>query len=210
MYRKPWLSSKLCSCAIVGGLLLAATFHTPAPASAQEGIESVQLQAIGGLIAGYAHASYALVGTTADGYGHQVYDVERVKTLMDEMRGMQRNIIRMLRRLQGTALTKEDDDFIDDAVALFKLIDEEATLLVQFTETKDPADAEKFEEVRVQIGKDMAKLFGGGEPAEETADEGDDDKPAAGDDDDKEKKDEKPKDEADEDKPAEDDVDEEN
>ena len=191
-------ASKLYSSVVAGGLILFGTIHNSSPVSAQE-VESIQLQAIGGLIAGYAHASYALVGTTADGFGNQVYDAERVKMLMDEMRGMQRHIIRMLRRLQGTALTKEDDDFIDSAVALFKLIDEEATLLVQFTETKDAADAEKFEAVRVTIAKDMAKLFGSDEPAAETPKAEGDAKPADGD--------EKPKEE--EKKPVDEDVDEE-
>ncbi len=166
-------------------------------ARAEDEVQSVQLQAIGGLIAGYAHATYAMVGTTADGYANKVYDAEKVKALMDEMRGMQQNIIRILRRLQGSALTKEDDDFIDEAINIFKLIGKEAELLVKFAETNEKEVAEEFDKVRVSIGERMSALFGqsAGEaaPAEktETADDAKDDD---GDEKDSKKDTEKPKD----------------
>ncbi|MFN0196711.1 MAG: hypothetical protein ACKVT0_08185 [Planctomycetaceae bacterium] len=179
---------------------------------AQEEVQSVQLQAIGGLIAGYAHATYAMVGTTADGYANKVYDAEKVKALMDEMRGMQVNIIRILRRLQGSALTKEDDEFIDEAINIFKLIGKESELLVKFAETNEKEVAEEFDKVRVSIGERMSALFGqsagDATPAEKT-ETTDDAKDGDGDEKESEKDAEKSKDDEGDDKSASDDDDDE-
>jgi len=136
---------------IVAGLMLLVTSFANA--------ENIRLQAIGSLSAAHVYTSYGYVGVTADAYVADAFTVEQVTDLMGELDDMIELNILALKRVRQD-VEGDDQEFIDDIMRVYGLVQKESQALVAFAKSQEPADADEFEKVRKAIWPELKRLLG--------------------------------------------------
>lgn len=128
--------------------------------SAEEGDnESPALRAIGGLAVGHVQSTLGYIGVTADAFAKDVYKPAQVEELMSGVVGALEEAKKLLRKLQETELTDEDEAFIDGLVGVYNGLQVEAKALIKYVKSKKPEDAEAFEKARKSVVNKVNKLF---------------------------------------------------
>lgn len=106
------------------------------------------LQAVGGLGVGHIQSSLGLIGVTADAFAKDVYSPKQVEDLMNGTINGIEAVKKLLRRLQETDLSDDDEEYIDRMINVYNALQREAKALITFAKSKKPADAEIFEAAR--------------------------------------------------------------
>lgn len=118
------------------------------------------LEAIGGLAVGHMHSSLGFVGVTADAFAKDVYEADTVEELMGGVVGGIDATKKLLRKLQDSELSDEDEQFIDGIIGVYNAISAEAKALVKFAKSEDDTDAKAFEKARQTAVSRLQKLIG--------------------------------------------------
>lgn len=122
--------------------------------------ETVYIETIGVFGGIYIYTTYAYIGTTADAFSKDIYDAGQVKSMMDEKINMLNNLEAMLLRVQATNMAPADKKFIASMLDIIGLLRQEASALSEFVNTKDEADAEKYDQARKAAWLKIKKLLG--------------------------------------------------
>ena len=113
----------------------------------EEGVNPA-LQAVGGLGIGHIQSTLGLIGVTADAFAKETYDAKKVEGLMTStIKGID-VVKKLLRKLQDTKLSADDEDFIDRMIGAYNALEREAKALSNFAKSRKPADAEAFAKAR--------------------------------------------------------------
>ncbi|MEI8382285.1 MAG: hypothetical protein WCJ09_19290 [Planctomycetota bacterium] len=128
---------------------------------------NAKLQAVGGLGVGHIQSSLGLIGVTADAFAKEVYTAKQVEDLMTGTVNGIDAVKKLLRRLQETDLSDDDEEYIDRMVNVYNALQKEAKALVAFAKSKKPADAELFDAARKAAVAKLGQLTesGGGTDA---------------------------------------------
>lgn len=122
--------------------------------------ESATLGAVGGLSVISANSTFLLIGVTADAFAKDVYTPEQVRGIMKPIIKQLDAVSTLLRKVQEEGLSEQDDDYIDQIVELYRLLQNEARALDKFVIKKGEADAKSFEKARKAALKALGKLTG--------------------------------------------------
>lgn len=119
------------------------------------------LQAVGGLGVGHIQSSLGMIGVTADAFAKDVYTPKQVEDLMNGTINGIEAVKKLLRRLQETNLSDDDEEYIDRMINVYNALQKEAKSLVVFTKSKKPADAEIFDAARKAAVTKLGQLTEG-------------------------------------------------
>ena len=106
------------------------------------------LQAVGGLGVGHIQSSLGLIGVTADAFAKDVYTPKQVEDLMTGTINGIEAVKKLLRRLQESDLSDDDEEYIDRMINVYNALQREAKALIAFSKSRKPADAELFDAAR--------------------------------------------------------------
>lgn len=135
----------------------------PPPAevpNAQAPANNGQLTAIGGLTAANMYTTYIAIGATADAFGNDVYTAEQVRSIMTSFVGMMDTVKKQLLNVQEKLDSKDDIKYIDEAIEIFGLLQEEARQLSKFAASKSQDDYKAYEKARTTVWPRIKKLLG--------------------------------------------------
>jgi hypothetical protein len=122
--------------------------------------ESATLGAVGGLSVISANSTFLLIGVTADAFAKDVYGPEQVRGIMKPIIKQLDAVSNLLRKVQDEGLGEQDDDFIDQIVELYRLLQDEARALDKYVVKKGEPEAKAFEKARKAALKALGKLTG--------------------------------------------------
>lgn len=138
-------------------LLLGCMTAAPVFAADEEG-SGAALEAIGGLAVGHVQSTMGFIGVTADAFAKDVYKPAQVEELMTGVVNSIDATKKLLRKLQDTELSDEDEAFVDGLIGVYNALQVEAKALIKFTQSKNAADAEAFEKARKSVVSKYEKL----------------------------------------------------
>lgn len=119
---------------------------------------NAKLQAVGGLGVGHIQSTLGLIGVTADAFAKEVYTAKQVEDLMNGTINGIDAVKKLLRRLQETDLSDDDEEYIDRMINVYNALQKEAKALVVFAKSKNPADAELFDAARKSAVTKLGQL----------------------------------------------------
>lgn len=123
----------------------------------EEGVNPA-LQAVGGLGIGHIQSTLGLIGVTADAFAKEAYDAKKVEGLMTSTHNSIEVVKKLLRKLQDTKLSADDEEFVDRMIGAYNALQREAKALSTFAKTRKPADAEAFARARKLAIEKIDKL----------------------------------------------------
>jgi len=135
-------------CALVAFCLSMGVAHSQDPNKDAVEDANATLQAVGGLGVGHIQSSLGLIGVTADAFAKDVYTAKQVEDLMNGTINGIEAVKKLLRRLQETDLSDDDEEYIDRMINVYNALQKEAKALIAFAKSKKPADAELFDAAR--------------------------------------------------------------
>ena len=118
------------------------------------------MQAVGGLGIGHIQSTLGLIGVTADAFAKDTYDAKKVEGLMASTINGIEVVKKLLRKLQDTKMSADDEDFIDRMIGAYNALQREAQALTNYAKTKKPADAEAFAKARKTALEKIDNLTG--------------------------------------------------
>lgn len=136
----------------------------------------VQLETIGALAAINAQQSFLVIGVVSDSHFKGVYEPRQVRSLMNGVIRQLEMLSTMLRKLQTAKLAEEDNEYVEQVLALHAKLQTQARALLRFTEKRGEAEARAFEKARQSALSDLERLLGG--DSDSPADAPTDQKPA--------------------------------
>jgi cob(I)alamin adenosyltransferase len=133
--------------------------------------ESATLGAVGGLSVITANSTFLLIGVTADAFAKDAYKPDQVRGIMKPIIKQLDAVSNLLRKVQEEGLSEQDDDYIDQIVELYRLLQDEARALDKFVIKKGESEAKAFEKARKAALKALGKLTGEDKDDEEKEEE---------------------------------------
>ena len=131
-------------------------------AEAAEGV-NLALQAVGGLGIGHIQSTLGLIGVTADAFAKEAYDAKKVEGLMISTINGIDDVKKLLRKLQDSKLSADDEEFINRMLGAYIALQREAKALSTFAKSRKSADAETFARARKLAIEKIDKLTDGGD-----------------------------------------------
>lgn len=119
-----------------------------------------QLMAIGGLTAANMYTTYIAIGATADAFGSDVYTAEQVQSIMGSFDSMMDTVKKQLLNVQEKLDDPGDIKYIDEAITIFGLLQEESRQLAKFAASKSQDDYKAYEKARTTVWPRIKKLLG--------------------------------------------------
>lgn len=132
----------------------------PAGAAQDDEENDPALECVGGLAVGHMHTALGFIGVTADAFAKDVYEADTVAELMGGLVGGIDANKKLLRKLQDSELTDEDEQFIDGIIGVYNSLESEAKALIKFSKSKSETDAKAFEKARQTAVTRLQKLIG--------------------------------------------------
>jgi cob(I)alamin adenosyltransferase len=118
------------------------------------------LGAVGGLSVISANSTILLIGVTADAFAKDVYKPEQVRAIMKPIIKQLDAVSNLLRKVQEAGLSEQDDDYVDQIIEMYRLLQDEARALDKFVIKKGESEAKAFEKARQAAVKALGKLTG--------------------------------------------------
>ena len=117
---------------------------------------------MGSLSAGFLYNTYGLIGSIADGYGHDAYTAETVTDLLKAQKNLIDNMITLLEKTIGekTFKAKSDKDYMTSSVSILKGFETQTDLFLKLVKSKSQKNIEAYDEQRNKNWKDLSKLMG--------------------------------------------------
>lgn len=141
-------------------LLMAAACFFATPVDSVRAQDDGRLAAIGGLSAAHMYTTYVAIGATADAFGNDVYDSQQVQDIMGSLVGMIDTLKKQLLLVQENCEDKNDQEYIDETIGVYTLLQEEARQLSNFAESRDISDHRAYEKARTTVWPKIEKLLG--------------------------------------------------
>lgn len=133
--------------------------------------EAAKLEAIGGLSMVTARNTYLLIGVTADSFVKDVHTPDQVQAIMKAVVAQLDAVNGQLKKMQKTGLSEANDEYVDQIVSVYELLQEEARALTKFVAKKGEARATAFEKARKAAEEAIEKLAGDDKSDDEKPDE---------------------------------------
>ncbi len=130
---------------------------TPEP---EESTVDDRLVCIGALAGAHIYTTYGYVGGVADAYANDVYDADRVNSLMKETIGLADVSIAQLKKVRDGNITEEDKQVINDVIEIYGLLKKESQSLSDYTTSGAQADLDAFESARTAAWPKIKKVLG--------------------------------------------------
>jgi hypothetical protein len=140
-----------------------AVLATCSTARAQEPAEAElddRLVCIGALAASHVYTTYGYVGGVADGYASETYDGEKVRDLMREVVNLGDTNVRLLKKVREGNIVEGDKRVVDEIIAVYGLLKQEAESLAAYAQSDDQADLDAFEAARKAAWPKIKALLG--------------------------------------------------
>jgi len=141
-------------------LVLAAVCCFSATPTFAQAEDDGRLAAIGGLSAAHMYTTYVAIGATADAFGNDVYDSQQVQDIMGSLVGMIDTLKKQLLLVQENCEDENDQDYIDETIGVYTLLQEEARQLANFAASRDISDHRAYEKARTTVWPKIEKLLG--------------------------------------------------
>lgn len=124
--------------------------------------ETKLLELNGSLSAAFMYNTYAVLGSLADGFGHEVYDKETITDLMAAQRKMASNMVNVFEKiLMDQILTVEDNrDYIRTTIVIVKSFITQIDLFQKYVQNKTQKNLNAFQAERTSNWKQLSKLMG--------------------------------------------------
>lgn len=142
----------------VATVAMSAVLYTPGASFADE--DDGRLSAIGGLSAAHMYTTYIAIGAVADAFGNDIYETDQVQDIMGGLVGMIDKIKKQLLLVQESCEDKADQDYFDETIQIYTLLQEEARQLSMFSKSRDTADHRAYEKARTTVWPRIEKLLG--------------------------------------------------
>jgi hypothetical protein len=118
------------------------------------------LYLVGALGGSHVYTTYGYIGVIADSVPKNTYPDEKIRELMHEIVAMSDNLTAQLQKVREGVLTDEDAQAVDEMIAIYALLREQAQALVAFTESRTPETANEFERTRKIVWPRISRLLG--------------------------------------------------
>ena len=120
------------------------------------------LELNGSLSAGFMYNTYAVLGSLADGFGHEVYDKETITDLMAAQRKMASNMVEVLEKSIAEKLfvDQDDRDFTTASVVVVKSFITQVDLFLKYVQNRSQKNLNAFQAERTSNWKQLSKLMG--------------------------------------------------
>src|SRR5207244_2547622 len=117
---------------LLPAVLVLATCGAFLPHKARAQQDDPRLMAIGALAGSHLYTTYGYIGTAADLFAYEKYDTKRVQDLMKEVVSMADVSIKQLHKVRDTNIIDSDKKALDDMVAIYGLLQQEANALSDY------------------------------------------------------------------------------
>ncbi len=144
----------------LAGMMLTLFLVSPGVTQAED---DGRLSAIGGLTAAHMYTTYVAIGATADAFGNEVYEAKQVQDIMNSLVGMIDTLKKQLLLVQENCEDVADQKYLDQAIDVYTLLQEEARQLSKFAGSRDIADHRAYEKARTTVWPKIEKLLGLGD-----------------------------------------------
>ncbi|REJ93893.1 MAG: hypothetical protein DWQ34_09490 [Planctomycetota bacterium] len=119
-----------------------------------------RLYLIGALGGAHVYTTYAYIGVLADGLSKELYPDEQVIELLGEVSAVSESLIKNLEQVKRGELSPSDEAAVDDMIAIYQLLAQEAEAAAKFTKSRAVEDAERFDEIRTTVWPKISTLLG--------------------------------------------------
>ncbi|REJ90793.1 MAG: hypothetical protein DWQ29_06285, partial [Planctomycetota bacterium] len=108
----------------------------------------------------HVYTTYAYIGVLADGLSKELYPDEQVIELLGEVSAVSESLIKNLEQVKRGELSPSDEAAVDDMIAIYQLLAQEAEAAAKFTKSRAVEDAERFDEIRTTVWPKISTLLG--------------------------------------------------
>ena len=117
---------------------------------------------MGSLSAGFLYNTYGLIGSIADGFGHDAYNATTVTDLMNAQIKLADNMTGLLEKMIAENAFKDDADknYISSAVAIIKGMKTQIGLFLVLVKDRTQKNVDAYDAQRNKNWKDLSKLMG--------------------------------------------------
>lgn len=146
---------------ILVGLCMMATTLTGFTQTCEER-EDELLVVMGSLSAGFLYNTYGLIGSIADGYGHDVYNASTVTDLLTAQNKLADNMIALLEEKVRENIFKAESNknYMTNSVSIIKGLKAQIDLFLKLVKNKNQKNLDAYDEQRTKNWKDLSKLMG--------------------------------------------------
>lgn len=146
---------------ILVGLCMMATTLTGFTQTCEER-EDELLVVMGSLSAGFLYNTYGLIGSIADGYGHDVYNASTVTDLLTAQNKLADNMIALLEQKVRENIFKAESNknYMTNSVSIIKGLKAQIDLFLKLVKNKNQKNLDAYDEQRTKNWKDLSKLMG--------------------------------------------------
>ncbi len=124
--------------------------------------EDKLLVLMGSLSAGFLYNTYGLIGSIADGYGHDAYNASTVTDLLTAQKKLADNMIALLEQKVNENIFKAESDknYITTSVTIIKGLKTQIDQFLKLVKNKNQNNLDAYDEQRTKNWKDLSKLMG--------------------------------------------------
>lgn len=156
---RPWLCLLIVASLFACGPALQTTRAADDDDKAEKAA-AAQLEAIGGLSMVTARNTFLLIGVTADAFAKQAYKGDQVEAIMKSVIRQLDTVSNQLRKLQDAELSEANDQYVDQIVSVYRLLQDQARALDKFVAKPGEGTANAFEKARKAALTALDKLAG--------------------------------------------------
>lgn len=124
--------------------------------------EDKLLGIMGSLSAGFLYNTYGLIGSLADGYGHDAYDATTVTDLLNAQKKLSDNMIGLFEKAINENAFKDlkDKDYLVASISIIKGFKTQIELLLKVVKNNSQNNLDNYDTQRNKNWKDLSKLMG--------------------------------------------------
>ncbi len=124
--------------------------------------EDKLLVLMGSLSAGFLYNTYGLIGSIADGYGHDAYNATTVTDLLNAQKKLADNMIGLLEQKvnDNTFKAETDKNYIASIVGIMKGLKIQIDQFLKLVKNRNQDNLDAYDAQRTKNWKDLSKLMG--------------------------------------------------
>ncbi len=140
--------------------MLAATSNSFAQSCEER--EDKLLELMGSLSAGFLYNTYGLIGSIADGYGHDAYNATTVTDLLTAQKKLADNMIGLLEKIinEKTFKAEADKNYVSASVSVIKGFKTQIDQFLKLVKNKTQENLDAYDAQRSKNWKELSKLMG--------------------------------------------------
>ena len=124
--------------------------------------EDKLLGMMGSFSAGFLYNTYGLIGSIADGYGHDAYNTTTATDLLTAQKKLADNMISLFEKTinENAFKDQKDKDYLTSCVAIIKGFKTQIDLLLKIVKNNSQNNLDNYDVQRTKNWKDISKLMG--------------------------------------------------